>query len=98
MHWLPPEGRIDLLVNAVTDAIHGLALGSEVRTDARMALRIKGTSSTDLAGTVKTGALALTQMEREAERSRRTGAVKRAAAATNRRWPLAHAPSSPLEP
>ena len=70
-----------ILVNAVTDAIHGL--GSEVRTDIRMALRIASIAPNDLAGTIKTTALALTQMEREASRNRRSGAVKKAA--TDRR-------------
>ena len=52
-----------------------------------MALRVKGITSTDLSGTVKTVALALTQMEREADRNRRTGAVKRAATDRRSRTP-----------
>eukprot|EP00966_Prymnesium_polylepis_P187966 4357285-Prymnesium_polylepis.1 len=66
-----------------------------------MALRVKGIASDDLSGTVKTVALALTQMEREADRNRRTGAVKRAA--TDRRSAeflrrRAERVSSPLNP
>ena len=74
-----------ILVNAVTDVIHGL--GSEVRTDVRMALRAASIVPTDLAGTIKTTALALTQLEREASRNRRAGAVKKAATERRPRTP-----------
>jgi hypothetical protein len=82
MHWLPPEGRIDTRQRC--DRRHTrLRLRSANR-------RVNGPPAiapTDLVGTIKTIALALTQMEREAGRNRRSGAVKKAATERRSRTP-----------
>jgi hypothetical protein len=71
-----------VLVTALTDAVHGL--GSEIRAEVRRQLRTKGIAANDVLGTVKAIELALSQMEREANRNRRAGAAKKAAGGEKR--------------
>jgi hypothetical protein len=71
-----------VLVTALTDAVHGL--GSEIRSEVRGQFRTKGIAANDVRSTVKDIELALSQMEREANRNRRAGAAKKAAGGEKR--------------